>query len=139
MTIGPISERLIAELNAAALRSGIVLWLDGNDDYSDWVDAQMAASSSSGARFALQAYRGSFLALMLQLGRLESGTTPTPLVIHLPEMNEDDVRSTPLYELYAAGRRFRKAVDTLVTEAATGYVTPQVIDEFLARDGWTLA
>lgn len=139
MTIGPISERLIAELNAAALRSGIVLWLDGNDDYSDWVDRQMAASSSSGARFELQAYRGSFLALMLQLGRLESGTTPTPLVIHLPEMNEDDVRATPLYELYAAGRRFRKAVDTLVTEAATGYVTPQVIDEFLARDGWTLA
>ncbi len=40
--------------------------------------------------------------------------------------------ATPLYELYTAGVRYRKGLDTLVTEAATGQVRPERIAEFVA-------
>ena len=37
-----------------------------------------------------------------------------------------------MLELYAAGTRFRKALDTLIRQAATGRMAPAEVDRFLA-------
>lgn len=139
MTTTPISDRLLTELTNAALRSGAVLWLDGSGDYTAWVDALLAGATQHPRRVALHAYRGSYLDLLLRIDRAAAGTTPSPVVIHLPGFNEEDVKASPLLELYAPGRRFRKALDTLVTEAAAGYAPPQAVDAFVAGADWTLA
>jgi hypothetical protein len=67
---------------------------------------------------------------MLSLEGLAGGTEKTPLVVHLPGFNEDSVRATPVLEVYAAGVRYRKALDTLVAEAAAGRVRPEQIAAF---------
>ena len=79
------------------------------------------------------------MALMMALEGIAGGTEKVPLVIHLPGFNEETVRNTPLFELYAAGVRYRKALDTLVTEAAAGRVRPDQIDSFKAQPDMTLA
>ena len=88
--------------------------------------------------YEVRAYRGSYLDLLLSLEALAAGTEKTPLVIHLPGFNEDSVRTTPLLELYSAGVRYRKALDTLVTEAAAGRVRPEQIAAFREQGGLTL-
>ena len=48
-------------------------------------------------------------------------------------------KKSPLLELDYAGTRFRKLLDTLVTEAASGNVPPEEIAAFREQDGFTLA
>ena len=139
MIQGPISERLIAELNATAVRSGIVLWLDTEGDYTVFVDELKANAPALRLPFAIHAYRGSHLGLMLALDRAEAGVTPTPLLIHMPGFNEADMRATPIFELYEAGVRYRRALPTLVTEAAVGLVPASAAEAFTAGASWTLA
>jgi len=88
--------------------------------------------------YEVRAYRGSYLELLLALEPLESGTERTALVIHLPGFNEDSVRSTPLLELYSAGVRYRKALETLITEAAAGRVRPEQVAAFREQGGASL-
>ena len=85
--------------------------------------------------YEVRAFRGSHLALMLSLEGVAGGADKVPLVIHLPGFNEDTVRQTPLFELYAAGTRYRKALDTLITEAAAGRVRPDRIAAFKDNAG----
>jgi hypothetical protein len=73
--------------------------------------------------------------LLLELEHVTGGIDTTRAVIHLPGFNEDLVKSTPLFELYRAGRRYRKALDTLIRDAAAGRVRPDKIDEFLRSFG----
>ena len=67
-----------------------------------------------------------------------AGVEKAPLVVHLPGFNEETVPQTPLLELYEAGVRYRKALSTLVMEAAAGQVRLEQIEAFLQRDGLTL-
>ncbi len=76
---------------------------------------------------------GSHLALMLALEGLADGLSRPRLVIHMPGFNEDTITETPLLELYEAGRRFRKKLETLVEEAAAGRVQPEKIEAFLSH------
>jgi hypothetical protein len=69
---------------------------------------------------------------------IAGGAEKVPLVIHLPGFNEESVRDTPELELYAAGTRYRKALDTLVTEAAASRVRPDEIAAFTNQPGTTL-
>ncbi len=48
------------------------------------------------------------------------------------------MRQTPLLELYSAGVRYRKSLDTLVNEAAGGKVRPEQIAAFQAKGGLSL-
>ena len=135
---GPVSAALEAELRSWVRRHGIVVWLDQAGTYSEFVGRLQALRAAGGLPYEVHAFRGSHLALMLDLDGMAAGTEKAPLVIHLPGFTEDTVRQTPLFELYATGVRYRKALDTLVTEAASGQVRPDQIGSFRAQPGMTL-
>lgn len=90
-------------------------------------------------KYDVYTFRGSHLELMLELENVTGGIDTTRAVIHLPGFNEETVKSTPLFELYRAGKRYRKALDTLVREAAGGKVRPDQIEEFLQRGNLNLS
>ena len=131
---GPVSAALESDLRRWVQRRGVVLWLDMSEHYTGFVDRLRQAELP----YEVRAFRGSHLALMLELDSLASGVDPSPIVIHLPRFNEETVKSTPLLELYAAGVRYRKKLDTLVTEAAAGRVRPEQIDAFKTQADLTL-
>lgn len=136
---GPVSATLEADLRSWVRRRGVVVWLDQGAHYTDFVDRLVAAREAGRLSYEVHAFRGSYLALLLALDDVAAGTEKVPLVLHLPGFTEDSVRHTPLYELYAAGVRYRKALDTLVTEAASGRVRPEQIAAFKAQPDLTLA
>ena len=139
MTTTPVSTTLEADLRGWVRKHGVVLWLDLDDHYSAFVDALAARRAAGELPYDVRAFRGSHLALMMELERLAGGVDKAPLVIHLPGFNEDAVRQTPLLELYAAGARYRKAIGTLISEAATGRVRPEQIEAFQAQGAPSLA
>jgi hypothetical protein len=136
---GPVSAALEAELLTWVKRHGLVLWLDLDGHYTAFVDGLIAARAAGRLPFGVYAFRGSHLQLMLELEGEAGGADRPPLVVHLPGFTEESVRATPLLELYAAGVRFRKKLDTLVTDAAAGRVPPAEIEAFRARGPATLA
>ncbi|MCC5578210.1 BREX-6 system phosphatase PglZ [Microtetraspora sp. AC03309] len=136
---GPVSAVLEADLRSRVRQRGIVVWLDQAGIYSEFVERLQALRSAGALPYQVEAFRGSHLALMMALDGVATGTETVPLVIHLPGFSEETVRQTPLFELYAAGVRYRKALDTLVTEAASGQARPDQISSFRAQPGMTLA
>jgi hypothetical protein len=64
--------------------------------------------------------------------------TNDALLIHVPGHTEDTIAETPALELWEAGKRFRKALDTLVREAASSHVVPGEIEAFIADSEPTL-
>jgi hypothetical protein len=140
VTPGPVSTTLEADLRATVRKHGVVAWLDADGHYTAFVDrlAATRAERPEQVPFALLAYRGSHLALMLEAEGLAAGVERTALVVHLPRFTEDRVKASPVLELYAAGVRYRKGLDKLVTEAAAGRVQPDVIKAFLSEPDLTL-
>ncbi len=137
--LGPVSATLEADLRTTVRKHGIVLWLDLDHHYSDFVDRLMAMRDDGSIPYDIRAFRGSHLELLLALEPLESGVEKTPLVVHLPGFNEETVRETPLLEFYFAGIRYRKGLDTLVNDAAGARVRPEQIKAFRDRGTYTLA
>jgi len=135
---GPVSVFLEADLRTWVRRHGIVVWLDLDDHYTPFVDRLAAMRAAGDLPYEVQAFRGSHLDLMLRLGALAGGVEKAPLVIHLPGFSEETVRTTPLLELYLAGARYRRKLETLVTEAAAGRVRPEQIAAMRARGLMTL-
>ena len=129
---GPVSAALEADLRSWVRRQGVVIWLDQGGHYTAFVDRLKMARDAGTLPYEVRAFRGSHLALMMVLDGVAAGTEKVPLVIHLPGFTEETVRTTPFFELYAAGVRYRKALDTLVTEAAAGRVRPDQIASFKA-------
>ena len=136
---GPVSASLEADLRSSVRRQGVVVWLDQAGHYGGFVDRLKALRDAGALPYEVHTFRGSHLALMMALNGVAAGTDKVPLVIHLPGFTEETVRQTPLFELYAAGVRYRKALDTLVTEAAAGRVRPDQIASFKAQPDMTLA
>lgn len=135
---GPISEALEADLRTWVRRHGIVLWLDLDDHYSEFVERLARLREENGLPYDVHAYRGSHLDLMLELEASASSASKRPMVIHLPRFNEETVGKTPILELYEAGARYRKALPTLVEEAASGQVPPDEIALALDQPELTL-
>ena len=138
-SFGPVSSVLATELRERVARQGLVIWLDADNHYSAFVDRLIALRAAGDLKYEVRAYRGSHLQLLLELEGLAGGLDKSHLVIHLPGFNEETVRKTPLLELYSAGVRYRKALDTLITEAAAGDVRPEQIAEFCGREGLSLS
>lgn len=136
--LGPVSATLESDLRTAARKHGVVVWLDLDAHYNAFVDRLIAARAGGELPYEVRAWRGSHLELLLALDGLAAGSEPTALLIHLPRFTEEDVRASPLLELYTAGVRYRKALDTLVGEAASGHVRPERIAAFRAQAGLTL-
>ena len=137
--MGPVSALLEQQLRERVRKHGVVVWLDLDDHYSPFVDRLRAQPDPEKVPYAVHAYRGSFLELLLALENEASGVEPVPLVIHAPGFNEELIRHTPLLELYSAGVRFRKALPTLIRDAAVGKLPTERIDAFLELGELTLA
>ncbi len=133
-TLGPITAKLESELSSRLRNHSLVVWLDKDGHYTDYVN-QLAERRSQGNFFApVVAFRGSYLEMMLALEPYGNQVTPDILLIHMPGHTEETIRKTPLLELYRAGYRYRKALDTLVREAAAGKVGPSEVDSYLNRE-----
>lgn len=131
MTTGPVSEALHSELLQEVRRQGIVVWLDKDASYTGFVN-RLAEQHEAGAfPFPVIGFRGSFIETLFALESYGSGYDKHSVVVHMPGFNEDSIRATPVLELYAAGTRFRKGLDTLIRQAATGRALPVEVEEFL--------
>lgn len=133
--MGPVSATLEADLRRHVQRHCLSLWLDVHHHYNTLAD-HLAADAD--LPYTVLTHRGSFLELLLQLEPLTHGTDPTPLVIHLPGYTEESLIHTPLYPYHRAGKRYRKALDTLINEAAAGQLPPEEIEAFRSREGLSL-
>jgi hypothetical protein len=135
---GPVSAALEGDLRGWVRRHGVVVWLDLDAHYTRFVDRLIAARAAGECLYEVRAWRGSYLELLLALDGVAAGSERTGLVIHLPGFTEEDVKQSPVFELYAAGVRYRKAMETLVGEAASGHVRPERITSFCAQAELTL-
>lgn len=133
---GPVSAALEADLRTVVQRNGIVIWLDIEGQYSAFVDQ---LKKDKELPYKVYGWRGSHLALLLELEHEAKGMGKPPLVIHLPGFNEETVKQTPLLELFFAGTRYWRRLDTLIEVAAGGRVLAEKIAEFRARPDVTLA
>ncbi len=138
MTPHPVSDALTETLHAEAHRHGIVVWLDRHAEFTAFVDRLQERQVTDGLPFHVLAWRGSHLDVLRQAAPHTGGTNPPPLLLHLPGFTEDDVKGSPLLELYLAGRRYRIRLETLVAEAAAGRVAPSALQEALAEGLSTL-
>ena len=137
--LGPISAALEGELRQRVQQNGIVIWLDRDGHYSPLVDQLQALRAEGALPYAVHGFRGSHLALMLDLDAVAAGSDPPRLLIHLPGFTRDTVTQTPVLGLYRSGTEFRKALGTLIREAAAGQVPGEAIEAFVATDPETLA
>lgn len=137
---GPVSATMAAELRSWVREDRIIVWLDPEGHYTEFVDRLMSLQSAGKRPYEVRAFRGSWLRLLMALEGTADGTDKTSLVIHLPGLDADAVRRTPVYELYLAGEEKSKQLDVLVTEAAAGRVRPDQIEAFKtqAESGMTL-
>ena len=131
MSTGPVSETLHTELLQEVRRQGIVVWLDKDASYSGFVDQLVEQHAKGAFPYPVIGFRGSFLETLLALEEYGSGYDKHSLVIHMPGFNEESIRTTPVLELYEAGTRFRRSLDSLVRDAAIGRAVPDEVDSFL--------
>jgi hypothetical protein len=137
---GIASACLEADISRRVATQGIVVWLDKDGQYTPFVDALMKRRAEGDYPFPVLAYRGSFLALMLELEDHGNGLDPEALLIHVPGYGTgESMEATPLLELYKAGTQCVRALPTVVTEAAAGRVTPAELATFLDAPGLSLA
>ena len=129
----PVSDALERELRGELSRNGIVVWLDKDSSYTGFADRLAARRAAGEFPAPVTTFRGSFLDLLFQLESYGNGLDRQQLLVHMPGFNEESIRDTPVLELYEAGVRFRKALDTLVRETATARVTPAEIEHFLSN------
>lgn len=128
-----ITTYLEDEIKQKLREQGIVIWLDKDAHYNNYVD-ELITRHRQGEFFApVVAFRGSYLEMLFALESYGNGLVPEPLLIHLPGHTEETIRKTPILELYRAGSRFRKALDTLIREASTGQVTPTELENYLSQ------
>jgi hypothetical protein len=131
--MGPVSSVIEQEILGELRRQGIVIWLDKDAHYSRLIDDLALAFGAGAFPFPVVGFRGSFLDLLFQLEPYGSGLDKQPLLIHMPGFTEQSIRATPVLELYEPGVRFRKSLDTLIREAATGRVAPAEVEKFVAK------
>lgn len=137
-SLGPVSVALEADVREWLSRHNLVIWLDADNHYCDFVEQLIQLRQNGPLKYDVYTFRGSHLELMLELENVTGGVDKTRALIHLPSFNEETVKGTPLFELYRAGKRYRKALNTLVGDAAAGNVPPDKIDEYLQRSNLTL-
>ena len=129
---GPIITALEDEVKGELRQHGIVVWLDKDGHYTAYVDQLVQRYEAEDFPFPVVPFRGSFLEMLLALEPYGNGDNPDRVLIHMPGHTEESIRKTPLLELYRAGTRYRRALDTLIREAATGKLPPDAIEAYLS-------
>ncbi|MGH7295600.1 MAG: hypothetical protein ACRELB_11730, partial [Polyangiaceae bacterium] len=130
------SEALAAEVRKKVREQSLVVWLDADGQYGGLVDA--LARGDLGFPYPVVSYRGSYLELMFALERYGKGLDPEHVLVHLPGLNRDSVKATPVYGVSAAGTTFERNLGTLVREVAVGIARPEEVDAFVRTPGITL-
>ncbi|WP_437737382.1 BREX-6 system phosphatase PglZ [Sorangium sp. So ce1335] len=133
---GAASRALAAEVNKKVRERGLVVWVDADQQYTPLVDA--LREGAFGFSYPVVAYRGSYLEMMLALDQHGNALHPDHVLVHLPGVNKDTVKETPVFELYKAGVVFEKSLGTLVREAAVGTATLEQTDAFVRAPGLSL-
>lgn len=135
-----VSQALLAELAKKVRELGLVVWVDAEGHYTGWADrfASQAGSPGAAVPYPFVRYRNSYLELMLALEPYANDLHPEHVLVHLPGLNKDTVRETPVFELYKAGKTFEKNLATLVREAARGEARPEEVEKFLASSDVSL-
>ena len=130
--LGLISSVLEEEIKEKLRKYGIVVWLDKDKHYSAYVD-ELVERHARGEFFApVVAFRGTYLEMLLALESYNNREDPDRLLIHMPGHTEESIRKTPVLELYHAGYRYRRALDTLIREATTGRVSPAELEHYFS-------
>lgn len=130
-SLGPLTTQLDEEIKRLLRQHSLVIWLDKDGHYTSYID-QLCDRHQQGDFFApVIPFRGSYLEMMLALEPYGNRELPDVLLIHMPGHTEETIRKTPLLELYRAGYRHRRALETLIRESALGQVTPDKLDAYL--------
>lgn len=138
----PASRLLTAELSRKVRERGIVVWLDAERKYSELASTLRDRFEF---RYPVVSHQGSYLELVLALREFGNGLQPEHVLVHLPGLNKETIKETPVLELYKAGTVFEKNLETLVREAAVGVARPEEVETFLrdapaltleATDAW---
>ncbi|MBW4672228.1 MAG: BREX-6 system phosphatase PglZ [Cyanomargarita calcarea GSE-NOS-MK-12-04C] len=137
--LGIITNVLEMEVKEKLRQHGIVVWLDKDAYYSAYVDTLIERHAKNDFFVPVIAFRGSYLEMLFALESYCNGLDKDRLLIHMPGHTEETIRKTPILELYHAGFRFRKALDTLIREAATGKISPDLIENYLSQGVTELA
>src|SRR4051812_46575831 len=116
-SLGPVSSSLEAELRRTIQRHGIVLWLDPDKLYAGFIQQLLALRNQAELPYEVHTFRGSHLELLLGFEHLEGGVEKTPLLIHLPSLDEKLICESPLLGFYKVSGHFQKDLDDIVTEA----------------------
>ncbi|MEX2443115.1 MAG: BREX-6 system phosphatase PglZ [Alkalispirochaeta sp.] len=135
---GIVSEHLTKTLSEDIRTKGLLVWLDGDGVYTEYVDTLREGAATGVFPYPVFAFRGSFVRLMRESYPTLAGAGVPRCVIHLPGFSEDSIKATPLYEAYKAGRRWRIALETVVREAGQGHLTPPQVDTLIDREDLTL-
>src|SRR6185437_4480344 len=77
--------------------------------------------------------------LMMALRDYANGLHADHVLVHLPGLNKDSIRETPVFELYKAGTVFERNLEKVVREAAVGTATPEELDAFVRAPGLSIA
>ena len=138
--LGIVSQALLTEVQKKVRELGLVVWVDAEGHFTDWVDREstLAGSGASAVGYPIVPYRNSYLELMLALEPYANDLHPEHVLVHLPGLNKDTVRETPVFELYKAGKSFEKNLTTLVREAARGEARPEEVEKFFAAGNVSL-
>ena len=129
-----IATYLEAEIKRELRQCGIVVWLDKNNHYGSFVDGLVDRHTQNQFFAPVIAFRGSYLEMLIALEPYGNGLQPEPLLIHMPGHTQETIRQTPILELYRAGKRYHKALPTLIREAVTGHLNPNEIETYLKQD-----
>ncbi|MDX2024326.1 MAG: BREX-6 system phosphatase PglZ [Deltaproteobacteria bacterium] len=136
-TAAPVTSTLERELRNYVRQQGLVVWLDPDGAYSQFVDRLPGL----GFPYPVVAFRGSFLELMLALEPHGNDLEPVnnKVLVHMPGFNTSSIVETPMLELYRAGKCFQKNLATLVAESAHGIALPEEVAAFIKRPQLSLA
>jgi hypothetical protein len=126
------SALLSSELRTKVRELGLILWLDAEGHYTSFVD-------HLDFPYPVLTLRGSHLELMLALEHHANLVHPEHVLVHLPGLNKETIKETPVYELYKAGKLYEKNLATLVREAAVGIARPEELEAFLRTPALSLA
>lgn len=131
-----VSRTLADEVKRKVRESGLVVWLDAERQYVELADA--LAKGAHDFQYPMVALRGSYLEVMLALEAYGNDLQPEHVLLHLPGLNKETIKETPLFEFYKAGTMFEKSLVTLVKEAARGLAKPDEVEDVLREPGLSL-
>lgn len=127
-----LSGALVRQLEERVRERPLVVWLDRDGVYEGFVERLEQAHGVGRFAIPVVAFRG-------ELSRDAAGTGAlreprrSPAIAAPPAGAERRQRAQDaLPGIYVAGRRFERALETLVREAAAGMVPPEEVERFVA-------